>query len=258
MGSSPSSPCAAALHDRHQVLQIAGPGVGHLDAASGLGQASRVDGGQHLGRQIDRQTEQFAHHRRGDDAAVLLGEVESAARQQFVESLVGQRHESGRRAWPQTSAGTDPRCTAGRRRRSASSKFAWNGMGCSGGSGTGPSLCSAKTVAAGRVPSDATKVPSLISSTCQMSENRDKRVGVPLLDVVHRVFVAQHPVVRQRIGHHGRVERIVREVLEHRCVHCSGDGGSACRIESSQPSRSAGATLIQVTISAGGLSFHDG
>ena len=29
-------------------------------------------------------------------------------------------------------------------------------------------------------------------------------------------------------------------------------------MESSQPSRSAGATLIHVTISAGGLSFHDG
>lgn len=29
-------------------------------------------------------------------------------------------------------------------------------------------------------------------------------------------------------------------------------------MESSQPSRSAGATLIHVTISAGGLSFQDG
>ena len=85
-----------------------------------------------------------------------------------------------------------------------------------------------------------------------------QRVGVPLLDVVDRVLVAQHPVVRQRIGHHRRIERIVRKVLEHWCVHCSGDGGRACRIESSQPSRRAGATLIQVTISAGGLSFHDG
>ena len=88
-----------------------------------------------------------------------------------------------------------------------------------------------------------------------------QRVCVPFVDVVHRVLVAQDTVVRQRIGHHGRIEGS----YENSCitdswagVHCSGDGGSACRIESSQPSRSAGATLIQVTISAGGLSFHDG
>ena len=86
-----------------------------------------------------------------------------------------------------------------------------------------------------------------------------QRVGVPLLDVVHGVLVAQDAVVRQRIGHHGRIEGIVGESAPVTGAFiCSGDGGSACSIESSQPSRSAGATLIQVTISAGGLSFHDG
>ncbi len=53
------------------------------------------------------------------------------------------------------------------------SKFAWNGIGCSGGSGTGPSLWSASTVAAGSVPSEATNVPSLTSNTFQMSAKRD-------------------------------------------------------------------------------------
>ena len=48
---------AAALHDRHQVLQITGPCVGDLDAAARLGQASGVDGGQHLWRQFDRQAQ---------------------------------------------------------------------------------------------------------------------------------------------------------------------------------------------------------
>ncbi len=109
---------APALHDRDQVLEITGPGVGHLDAASRLGQASRVDGRQHIGRQIDWQTEQFADHRRGDDAAVVLGQVECAARQQFVEPLVGQRAdpvgELGDRLRPELSS----TCSGGRCRRS--------------------------------------------------------------------------------------------------------------------------------------------
>ena len=141
------------------------------------------------------------------------------------------------------------------------SKFAWNGIGCSGGSGTGPSLWLRQHRRGGQRPlgGDERSVVDL-QHLPDVGEAR-QRVGVPLLQVVHRVLVAQHPVVRQRVGHHRRIERIVREsciVRRSHRAHCSGDGGRAARIESSQPSRSAGATLIQVTISAGGLSFHDG
>ncbi len=44
---------AASRHDRHQVLEISGPGIGHFHPASRLGKASGVDGPQYLGRQID-------------------------------------------------------------------------------------------------------------------------------------------------------------------------------------------------------------
>ncbi len=79
---------APSLHDRDQVLQISGPRVGHLDPAARLGEASGVDGRQYIRRQIDRQADEFADHRGGDDAAVILGQVERAARQQFIEPLV--------------------------------------------------------------------------------------------------------------------------------------------------------------------------
>ena len=63
------------------------------------------------------------------------------------------------------------------------------------------------------MPSEATNVPSLTSSTSQISSNRDNANVSHLSHVVHRVVVAQHPVVRQRVCHHRRVERVVREVL---------------------------------------------
>ena len=86
-----------------------------------------------------------------------------------------------------------------------------------------------------------------------------QRVGVPLRRCstpgVRRA--APGSTAADRPSPPDRTDR-TRSPAQHWCVHCSGDGGRACRIESSQPSRSAGATLIQVTISAGGLSFHDG
>ena len=80
---------APALDDRDEVLQITGAGGGHLHPTARLSQAPRVDGLQHLGRQIDWQADQIADHRRRDDATVFLGQVEGAARQQFVKALVG-------------------------------------------------------------------------------------------------------------------------------------------------------------------------
>ena len=203
---------AAARHDRHQVLEISGPGIGHLHPAARLGKASRVDGRQHLGRQIDWQTEQFAHDRGGDDAAVLLGEVEGAARQQFVESLVGQRTnpvgELGDGFRPELTRGAPPDAVIdrgvevrverhGMQRRIRHGPVVVLGQNRCGGQGS--LRCDERPVV------DLQHLPDV--------GEPGQRVGVPLLDVVHGVLVAQHAVVRQRIGHHGRIERIVREVL---------------------------------------------
>ena len=91
MGSSPAGRLsAAARHDRNQVVQIAGPRVGGVHTVTWLGQTARVHRRQHVGRQIGWQADQFAHHRRGDDSAVILSEVELAARQQHVQPFVGE------------------------------------------------------------------------------------------------------------------------------------------------------------------------
>ena len=83
-----------------EVFEVVRPGLGGVDPATGLGETARVDRGQHIGGEIDRNTEQFAHHGRDDDPAVLLGEVERSAREQLVEPFIGQflRHRASQPA----------------------------------------------------------------------------------------------------------------------------------------------------------------
>lgn len=84
-------PVGAAARDRGQqeleIVRARLPGV-HADA--GLGEAAGVDRGEDLGREIGGNAQEFADDRGHHDAAVVLGQVERAARQQQVEAFVGQ------------------------------------------------------------------------------------------------------------------------------------------------------------------------
>jgi len=111
------------------------------------------------------------------------------------------------------SAGTALRLQRRRRRRSSVSKFAWTSMGCSGVSSRGP------VIAPGQEPvrrasflrCDERPVVDP-NNTCQISQTARQRVGIPLVDVVEPVTAGRaSPVERQRVCHHRRVERIVRE-----------------------------------------------
>ena len=172
------------------------------------GPGSRVDRRQHIGRQIDWQADQFADHRGGDDAAVILGEVERAARQQFVEPLVGQGADPirprGRGFRPELARGATPDRVVDRgvevrverqrvqRRIGDRAVVARRQNRCRGQGSLRGDECSVV---------DRQHLPDVLEAR--------QRVGVPLVHVVHRMLVAQHPVVRRRIGHHcrGRTDR---------------------------------------------------
>ena len=234
------------------MFEIVRSGLCGVDSAAGFGETARVDRHQHIVREINWNAEQFAYHRRGDDPAVFLGEVERAARQQFVEPFVGQLADAGfpaggrlrpERLTVRTAhAVVDRRVEVRVERQRLQRRIGHRPMIVTGQHGRRRQRALRGDE---RSVVDRQHIPDVGKSR--------QREGVPLRQVIDRVVLTQDAVVRQRVGHHRRVERIVGEI-----DHCSGDGGSACRIESSQPSRSAGATLIQVTISAGGLSFHDG
>ncbi len=252
---------AAARNGGQEVFEVVGSCLAGIHAFARLGEAAGVDGGEDLRREIGGNAKKFADDGGHHDAAVILGQVERTARKQRVETFVGQRADAALEVrdgpWPERARVGAPdlavqvgvehgvkRQRVQRRVRDRAAVVLRENR------------CRWQRALRGdkRAVVDFQHRPDVLEAR--------QREGVPLRHVVHRVVVAQDSVVGQRVRHHRRVEGIIAEAVgDHRVPllpHCNGDGGRACRIESSHPSRKAGATLIQVTISAGGLSFHDG